>query len=78
MIHCGKYRGIRTLEELRDHPWRDVLVKVAAGEEDELAALRGRMEDLPGPAAEGREAGAKEKKKEDARGREKKTNNVGA
>ena len=65
LLHCKKHRGIRTLEEIRDLLWRDVLVSAGRREEDELAGLRGRMEDLPAPA--GADPGAEDRPKEEDR-----------
>lgn len=52
LIHCKKFRGIRSLEELAGLPWRDVLVGAVKTAGDELAGLRGRM-DLPDPGRGG-------------------------
>ena len=59
VLHCLSYRGLRSLEEIRDLPWRDVLVNAGRKEEDELAGLRGRMEGMAAPAVVDPGAGGK-------------------
>lgn len=62
LIHCKRYRAIGSLDELSGHPWRDVLVRAAPQDGDELAGLRGRMGGLPDqPEGEG---GVKRKRSE--------------
>ena len=64
LLHCQEARVVGGLHELADLPWRDVLVSAVDRGDDELAGLRGRMEDLPGPAAEGAQPGVAESAKE--------------
>lgn len=53
LLHCQEARTIGGLHEVADLPWRDVLVSAVDRGSDELAGLRGRMEDLPDPVAGG-------------------------
>ena len=66
----GGTRDWRRLHELADLPWRDVLVNAGDRGGDELAGLRGRMEDLPDPVAGGGHPGEAEGAKEKATGKE--------
>ena len=72
LIHCRRYRTIASLDELAGHPWRDVLVSAVPRDGDELAGLRGRMEDLPiPPGGEGAPA-VKKGEKDEAKVKDKK------
>lgn len=53
ILHCQEARAIGGLHEVADLPWRDVLISAGERGDDELAGLRGRMEELPNPAAGG-------------------------
>ena len=62
LLHCAKHRGLRSLEEIRDLPWRDVLLSAGRQEEDELAGLRGRVDKIATPAVADPGAGEKDEK----------------
>ena len=65
--------GIRILEDLREQPWRDVLISAGRREGDELAGFGSRMEEVAAPARGDREVGEKEKgEKKEVKEKEKK------
>ena len=74
LLHCSDLRSIRSLEELVGVPWRDVLLEGRAKGDDELAALRSRMEGVggPGPGATAAVAEIEEKEKKAKEEKEKK------
>lgn len=65
IIHAARIKALKSLEDVAELPWRDVLVAGGPPGEDELAALRGRMEEVGAPRPGGAVEAAKEIKEKE-------------